>query len=105
MGNPGMSRAGVGCSVLVSPVRGDPTAPPGQHRSAKVTVTNAVTKDLMVSLGTRRFAMISDWNQTVALNASTDPTFPYATNGAPWAYKTATFTVPPGTDRLAAALA
>jgi hypothetical protein len=105
VGNPGSNRAGVSSNVLVSPAQVDLTASPGQHRSAKVTVTNAGTKDLTVSLGTRRFATISDRKQTVALNANTDPTFPYATNGAPWAYKKATFDVPPGTDRLGAAVA
>src|SRR5204862_5893765 len=104
-GNPGTNRAGVASNVLVSPAQVDITASPGQHRSAKVTVTNAGTKDLTVSVGTRRFATISDKKQTVALNATTDPTFPYATNGAPWAFKKATFDVPPGTDRLGAALA
>jgi len=62
-------------------------------------VTNVGTKKLTVNAGTRGFATISADSQTVPFNVTTQPTFPYPTTGAPWAYKRITFQVPPGTDR------
>ena len=37
----------------------------------------------------------------MALDPATDPTFPYPTNGLPWAYKKVTFHVNGGAARLA----
>lgn len=105
IGNPGSPKAGVASNILISPYQEDITAQVGQSRSATLTVTNVGTKDQTVSTGTRGYATFSDTKQTVALNAGTDPTFPYPTTGAPWAYKLVTFTVPAGADRLGASLA
>jgi hypothetical protein len=75
---------------------------PGSTHTSTVTVRNVGNKPLTVSTGTRTFATLSTASKTVALNATTDPTFPYATSGAPWVYKKVTFTVPAGMDRLSA---
>ncbi len=97
--------SGIGANVLVSPDQVDLTARPGQDKRSKVTVTNVGTKDQTVSLGTRGYAQVADTRKTVALHATTDPTFPYATNGAPWAYQRTTFSVPAGADRLGVSIA
>jgi hypothetical protein len=105
IGKPNTARPGIASNVIVSPYQEDITAQVGQSRSATVTVTNVGTKDQTISTGTRTFATLRDTKQTVALNSTSDPTFPYATTGAPWAYKLVTFNVPAGADRLGAALA
>ena len=65
-----------------------------------LAVTNAGTKAEKVSVGTRSYAQTSSYQANVALDAATDPTFPYATNGLPWAYKKVTFHVASGAARL-----
>ena len=65
-----------------------------------LAVTNAGTKAEKVSVGTRSYAQTSNYQADVALDAATDPTFPYATNGLPWAYKKVTFHVASGAARL-----
>ena len=63
-------------------------------------VTNAGTKAEKVSVSTRSYAQTANYHASVALDAATDPTFPYATNGLPWAYKKVTFHIASGAARL-----
>lgn len=74
---------------------------PGSTQTLDVPVRNVGTKTLTAVASTRDYATIGTTTKKVTLNTSTDPTFPYSTTGAPWAYQKATFTVPAGTDRLA----
>ncbi|WP_370146014.1 S8 family serine peptidase [Streptacidiphilus sp. EB129] len=102
-------QAGTGAAasgtVAVTSGQVDITGHPGSTHTADVTVANTSSKPQTVSGGTRTFVPLSDAQQTVALNSTTDPTFPYATNGAPWVSHKVTFTVPSGADRLAASIA
>lgn len=81
------------------------TGQAGSDHTTDVTVVNTSSKPQTVSASTRVFAPQSDAKQTVALNSSTDPQFPYATNGAPWVAHKVTFNVPTGADRLGASIA
>lgn len=74
---------------------------PGSTHSARIGVTNVGTHALTVAAATRDYLTTNVQAHTTALDASTNPTFPYPTTGAAWAYKQTTFTVPAGTDRLA----
>ena len=76
------------------------TGAPGAHVSTSLAVTNSGSKAEKVALGTRSFASTSGYQTNVALNPATDPTFPYPTNGLPWAYKKVTFHVSGGAARL-----
>ncbi len=86
--------------VLVSPQQTTLSGAPGAHVSTTVAVTNAGKKAETVWAGTRGFAKTSNYQTTVPVDAATDPTFLYATNGLPWAYKKVTFHVSPGAARL-----
>lgn len=86
--------------VVTSPNQSLLTGAPGAHVSTSVAVTNSGSKTEKVSLGTRTFAQTSNYRADVAVNAATDPTFPYPTNGLPWAYKKVTFHVSSGAARL-----
>jgi Peptidase inhibitor I9 len=96
-GSTGSSQPG---QVTTSPTQKLLTGSPGAHVGTSLAVTNNGSKTEKVSLGTRTFANTSDHRTNVALNAATDPTFPYATNGLPWAYKKVTFHVNGGAARL-----
>ncbi len=96
-GSTGSSQPG---KVTTSPTQKLLTGAPGAHVGTSLAVTNNGSKTQKVSLGTRTFATTSDHRTNVALNAATDPTFPYATNGLPWAYKKVTFHVNGGAARL-----
>ena len=76
------------------------TGTPGAHVSTGVAVTNSGGRAEKVWLGTRNYAQTSGYQTNVALNAATDPTFRYPTNGLPWAYKKLTFHVSSGAARL-----
>ena len=76
------------------------TGAPGAHVSTGVAVTNSGGRAEKVWLGTRNYAQTSSYQTNVALNAATDPTFRYPTNGLPWAYKKLTFHVSSGAARL-----
>ena len=76
------------------------TGAPGAHVSTGVAVTNSGGRAEKVWLGTRNYAQTSGYQTNVALNAATDPTFRYPTNGLPWAYKKLTFHVSSGAARL-----
>ena len=65
-----------------------------------LAVTDAGTKAEKVSVRTRSYAQTANYHASVTLDAATDPTFPYATNGLPWAYKKVTFHVASGAARL-----
>jgi Subtilase family/Peptidase inhibitor I9 len=86
--------------VLVTPQQSTLTGAPGAHVGTSLTVTNAGSKTEKVSVGTRSYAQTSSYRANVALNAATGPTFKYATNGLPWAYKKVTFHVAGGAARL-----
>ncbi|MFI9271130.1 protease inhibitor I9 family protein [Kitasatospora sp. NPDC052896] len=92
-------------TVAVTSGQVDITGTPGSTHTADVTVANTSSSPQTVSGATRTFAPLSDAQQNVPLNSSTDPQFPYATNGAPWVHHDVTFTVPAGADRLAASIA
>ena len=92
--------AGQPDQVLVTPQQTTLTGAPGAPVGTTLAVTNAGTKAEKVSVGTRSYAQTSNYQANVALDAATDPTFPYATNGLPWAYKKVTFHVASGAARL-----
>jgi hypothetical protein len=94
--------AGVASNIALSKTQLDLAGAPGSTQSANVAVTNVGTKNLTVATGTRDFLTTAVQTQTTALDSASTQTFPYPTTGAPWAYKKITFTVPSGTDRLAA---
>ncbi len=96
------ARAG---QVITSPSQQLLTGSPNAHVSTGLAVTNSGSKTEKVSLGTRSFAQTSSSTQNVALNAASDPTFPYPTNGLPWAYKKTTFHVSSGAARLGVTIA
>jgi len=95
--------AGTG-RVVTTPTQKLLTGAPGAHVGTSLAVTNDSSKTEHVALGTRNYATTSDSRQNVALDPASDPTFPYATNGLPWAYKKVTFHVNPGSDRLAVSI-
>jgi hypothetical protein len=92
--------AGLASNIVTSEDQFTLAGKPGTAQHHSVTVTNVGTHPVTVHTGTRGFATTSADSQTVPFDASTLPTFLYATNGAPWAYKTVQFHVPSGTDRL-----
>ena len=86
--------------VVTTPNQTLLTGAPGAHVSTGVAVTNSGGRAEKVWLGTRNYAQTSGYQANVALNAATDPTFRYPTNGLPWAYKKVTFHVGSGAARL-----
>ncbi|MCP2341821.1 S8 family peptidase [Actinomadura rupiterrae] len=76
------------------------TGTQGGTVSKRFALTNHGTKTTKVTLGTRAYDTRQTGFQTVPLAAGSLPTFPYATNGVPWAYKKVTFKVAKGTDVL-----
>jgi hypothetical protein len=86
--------------VVFSPDQTTLTGAPGASVGTSLAVTNAGTKTEKVWPGTRGYARTSNYQTNVALNPATDATFPYATNGLPWAYKKVTFHVNRGAARL-----
>ncbi|MCX4749959.1 peptidase [Kitasatospora sp. NBC_01287] len=92
-------------TVAVTTGQVDLTGQAGSTHTTDVTVVNTSAKPQTVSASTRVFAPLADSQQTVQINSSTDPQFPYATNGAPWVAHKVTFNVPAGADRLAASIA
>jgi hypothetical protein len=101
----GSSGAGQGGQVISTPSQKLLTGSPNAHVSTGLAVTNSGSKTEKVSLGTRNFAQTSSSTQNVALNPASDPTFPYPTNGLPWAYKKVTFHVNSGAARLGVTIA
>ena len=91
--------------VVTSPNQSLLTGAPGAHVSTSLAVTNSGSKSEKVALGTRSFASTSSSQTSVALDPATDQTFPYPTNGLPWAYKKVTFHVKGGAARLAVSIA
>jgi Subtilase family/Peptidase inhibitor I9 len=93
--------------TLVSPSQATLRGKPGAAAGTEVSVTNTGTKAETVKAGTRSYATVagSSHSATASINAATDPTFVYATTGAPWAYKKVTFKVAKGADRLSATIA
>lgn len=96
--------AGVSSNVVLSKSQLTISGKPGSSHTKTIRVRNVGTKKLTVVTSTRDYATIANSVKTTALAAQTDPTFPYPVTGAPWAYQKVTFTVPRGTDRLAAAM-
>jgi hypothetical protein len=96
--------AGVSSNIALSTSQVSISGAPGSKHTTTIGVRNVGTKPLTVATSTRDFTPFAQQKQTVTLNPSTDPKFPYPTTGAPWSYKKLTFTVPPGTDRLTAAM-
>ena len=96
----GSTDAGQPDQVLVTPQQTTLTGAPGAPVGTTLAVTDAGTKAEKVSVRTRSYAQTANYHASVALDAATDPTFPYATNGLPWAYKKVTFHVASGAARL-----
>ncbi len=96
----GRTGAGKPDQILVTPQQTTLTGAPGAHVGTTLAVSNSGTTAEKVSVGTRSYAQTSNYQANVALNAATDPTFLYATNGLPWAYKKVTFHVAGGAARL-----
>ncbi|MGF1428047.1 S8 family serine peptidase [Kitasatospora sp. LaBMicrA B282] len=92
-------------TVAVTTGQLDVTGQAGSTHTENVTVVNTSAKPQTVTASTRSFVAQGDAQQTVQINSSTDPQFPYATNGAPWVAHKVTFNVPAGADRLAASIA
>ena len=86
--------------VVTTPNQALLTGAPGAHASTSLAVTNSGARAEKVWLGTRNYAQTSSYQANVALDAATDPTFPYPTNGLPWAYNKVTFHVNGGAARL-----
>ncbi len=101
----GSSGARQGGQVITTPSQKLLTGSPNAHVSTGLAVTNSGSKTEKVRLGTRNFAQTSSSTQNVALNPASDPTFPYPTNGLPWAYKKTTFHVSSGAARLGVTIA
>ena len=95
--------AGVSSNINLSTSKLSFAGAPGSSHSDNIKVTNVGTHNLTVAAGTRDYLTTNVQTHTTTINATTDPTFPYPTTGAPWAYKKMTFTVPAGTDRLVGA--
>jgi Peptidase inhibitor I9 len=91
--------------VVTSPNQSLLTGAPGAHVSTSLAVTNSGSTSEKVTLGTRSFANTSSYQTNVALDPATDQTFPYPTNGLPWAYKKVTFHVNGGAARLGVSIA
>ncbi len=100
-GSTGSSQPG---QVTTSPTQKLLSGAPGAKVSTSLAVTNNSSKTQKVKLGTRNYATTSDQRSSVALDPATDPTFPYPTNGLPWAYKKVTFHVKGGAARLAVSI-
>lgn len=96
--------AGVSSNIALSTSQINYSGAPGTTDTNNVKVTNVGTHSLTVAAGTRDYLTTNVQTNSTTINATTDPTFPYPTTGAPWAYKKMTFTVPAGTDRLVGAM-
>jgi hypothetical protein len=93
--------AGVSSNIVLSTNQVDLAGAPGSTQTAKITVQNVGTDALTVAAGTRDFQTTAVQQISASIDAASGPTFPYPTNGVPWAYRKVTFTVPSGTDRTA----
>ena len=91
-------------SAVVTTGQIDVTGHPGSQHSENVTVVNTGRRTATFSAVTRNFAPQGVTQQTVQLNSSTDPSFVYPTDGAPWVEHKTTFAVPTGADRLSATI-
>jgi len=98
------SAAKADTSALVTTGQIDVTGHPGSQHSENVTVVNTGSRTATFSAATRNFAAQGVTQQTVQLNSSTDQSFVYPTNGAPWVEHKTTFAVPTGADRLSATI-
>jgi subtilisin family serine protease len=96
--------AGVASNLITSQDQFTLTGATGSRQTGSVTVGNAGTHPLTVTAAGRGFAALSSDTQAVSFDSTTQPTFVYY-NGATWTYKTVTFTVPAGAERLLARLA
>ncbi|HEY7010287.1 MAG TPA: S8 family serine peptidase [Jatrophihabitantaceae bacterium] len=96
--------AGVTSNLITSTDQLTLTGAPGSTKSGTVAVTNVGTKNLTVAAGTRGYTPLSSQQQSIAFDSTTLPTFTYY-NGATWAFKKVTFTVPSGAQRLLAQMA
>ncbi|MBN9620014.1 MAG: hypothetical protein J0H43_09825, partial [Actinobacteria bacterium] len=92
--------AGVGPNIALSTNQVTLTGNPGSTQRAAVTVTDVSNSPVTVATGTRRYAQLSQTDQTVSMSTSSTQTVPYPTTGAPWVYQKVTFTVPSGADEL-----
>jgi hypothetical protein len=91
---------GTPSQVLISPNQSLLKGAPGARVGTGLTVTNAGGKTVKVTPGTRGYATTHSEQQSVSIDPKNDPTFPYATNGVPWAYRKVTFKVAKGTKVL-----
>ena len=96
--------AGVSSNIALSTNQIDLSGAPGTRHVSTVGITDVGTKPLTVAISTRDFQSVAQQTQSTSLDSASSATFPYPTNGAPWVYKKITFPVPPGTDRLTAAM-
>ena len=93
---------GVSSNIVLSTSQINISGAPGSTHTATVGVRNVGTKKLTVAASTRDVADSAVATRTDFIDANSSQTFPYPVGGAPWVYKKVTFSVPSGTDRLAA---
>ncbi len=100
---PGATTApvGTGSNVALSTNQLTLEGQPGTSKTGQITVTNVGTRAQTLAASARRYALLSQSSQTTFVNKNTLPTIAYPTNGAPWAYKKVTFSIPSGADELA----
>ncbi len=92
-------------TIVTSPNQLTLQGKPGSTRSKTFDVTNVGNHSVHVAAGSRAFRSIAQSAQATSFDATTLPTFPYPTTGAPWAFKKVTFHVPSGAQRLVAQMA
>ena len=96
--------AGVASNILVNKSQVAISGAPGSKHTAKLSVRNVGSKKLKVAVSTRDLKPFAASTLSTSIDASSAQTFPYPVTGVPWVYKKVTFSVPAGTDRLAAAM-
>lgn len=94
--------AGVSSNIDLSTSQLNISGAPGSSHSSTIAVRNVGTKNLTVAAATRDYLTTNVQTHSTTLDNTSAQTFPYPTTGAPWVWKKITFTVPSGTDRLAA---
>ena len=95
-----------GDALLYAPNAISVTGPAGASRTTTVTVTNDGAIPQTVTPSVRALgAATTIASNTLTLNQATDPTFVYQTGAKVGDVHWVTFTVPSGTDRLAASIA
>jgi hypothetical protein len=93
---------GVGSKVVVHPGQSEGSGAPGSTEVVHLPVQNVGTAPVTVTTTDRAYQTTASVDTvTAAINGIGGPTFPYPTNGTPWAWTKVHFTVPAATDRTA----